>query len=298
MNAQSAPYIVLLATLFGTSLVASRFGVGQISPMTYTGLRLALTSLGHVLVYLLALGGPRWPTGGQLWRRAALLGLFDTALPMSFMVLSLQYQSSGLTAILATVGPAITVLLAHFFLADERLSLRKAAGVALAFGGAVLLGVLGESGLPDVRQTDPVGYLLVLGAMISASAMTVYTRRWMRGFDSFQITSVRMFVATLVVMPLSLLLVGFDLSQVTWQGYTALGYGALIGTFFGFWLLIHVVQRFGATAAATTLYLSPVVTGLGGVLVLGETITVGMAAGIVLIAAGIALLRQRPGDGT
>jgi drug/metabolite transporter (DMT)-like permease len=298
VNLQAARYVLLLATLFGTSLVASRLGVGQFSALTYTGLRLTLTSLGHLLVYLLAMGGRRWPTDGRLWRRASFLGMFDTAVPMSCMVLSLQYQSSGLTAILATVGPAITVLLAHFFLPDERLSRRKALGVALAFGGALLLGLLGESGLPDVHRANPIGYLLVLGAMLSASAMTIYTRRQMGGFDSFQVTSVRMFTATLVVLPLSLILVGFDLSRVTWQGYAALGYGALVGTFFAFWLLIVVIQRFGATAAATTLYISPVITSVGGMLVLDETITAGMAAGIALIAAGIALLNTRPWRGS
>lgn len=296
MNRQAAPYIILLATLFGSTLVVSRYGVSQFSPLSYTGLRLALTSLGHLLVYWLAIGERRWPTDRELWRRASFLGLFDTALPMSFMMLSLQYQSSAVTSILATVSPAITVLLAHFFLDDERLSARKGLGVGLAFAGALLLGLRGESGLPDVGRASPIGYLLVLAAMLSASSMTVYTRKWMRGFDAFQVTSVRMIIGTLVVTPLALITGGFDVGHVTWQGYAALGYAAVFGTFFSFWLLIVIIQRYGATALATVMYISPVVASLGGVLLLGETITAGMAIGMALIAGGIAMFSRQIAD--
>lgn len=296
MSRQSAPYIVLLATLFGSTLVVSRYGISQFSPLSYTGLRLALTGLGHLLTYWLAVGGRRWPTDRELWRRAGFLGLFDTALPMSFMMLSLQYQSSAVTSILATISPAITVLLAHFFLEDERLSLRKAVGVGLAFAGALLLGLRGESGLPDVSRASPIGYFLVLAAMLSASAMTVYTRKWMRGFDAFQITSVRMIIGTLVVVPLALVTGGLDLGEITWEGYASIGYAAVVGTFFSFWLLIVIIQRYGATALATTMYISPVVASLGGVLLLDETITAGMAIGMAMIAGGIALLSQRTAD--
>ena len=41
------------------------------------------------------------------------------------------------------------------------------------------------------------------------------------------------------------------------------------------------------------LYVIPIVSGLGGVLLLGETFTIGMAVGAALIAAGVALINQQ-----
>jgi drug/metabolite transporter (DMT)-like permease len=291
LTLQALPYILLQGFLFGSTLVVSRFSVGQFQPTTYIGSRLVLASLCHLAVYLLA-RRHKWPTSPDLWRSAALLGVMGTAVPMVAIVSSLQFQSAGVTSLLLTAGPAVTVLMAHFFLTDERLTPTKAAGVVLALGGAVLLLALGESGLPDVGQASPLGYGLVLVAVLCGSSMTIYARKTMRDFDYFDVASVRMFVAALAVMPLSTLLVGVDLGGVDAQGYTALVYAALVGTFSGMILAFYNIMRFGATAAAMPLYVIPVVATLGGALLLGEQVTVGILGGMLLIAAGIALINR------
>jgi len=291
MTLQALPYVSLLGFLFGSTLIASRFSVGQFEPVTYIGLRLTMASLGHAAVYTLA-RRRRWPTGRRLWRHAVVLGVLGTALPMTAIVTSLQYQSGGITALLITTSPALTVLLAHFFLSDEALTLRKSAGVALALGGAALLALRGESGLPDVSQASPVGYGLVLLAMVLGSSMTIYARKYMRDLDAFDVASVRMFAAALSIMPVSALSAGFDLHAVDGQGYLALVYAAMVGTFAGFILAFYTIQRFGATASAMTAYVIPVVTGIGGVLVLGETVTPAMLVGMGVILSGIAIINQ------
>jgi drug/metabolite transporter (DMT)-like permease len=151
----------------------------------------------------------------------------------------------------------------------------------------------GESGLPNVAQASPIGYILVFVAMICASGMAIYARRNMRDMDAFDVATVRMFAATLTVMPLSLLLVGLNLEAVDSQGYFALVYAALIGTFSGMLLAFYLIKRFGATTQAMSLYVTPVVAGLGGALVLDEQITVGMLLGTTLIVAGISLINRR-----
>jgi drug/metabolite transporter (DMT)-like permease len=291
MTLQALPYVSLLGFLFGSTLIASRFSVGQFEPVTYIGLRLTMASLGHAAVYTLA-RRRRWPAGRRLWRHAVVLGVLGTALPMTAIVTSLQYQSGGITALLVTTSPALTVLLAHFFLPDEALTLRKGAGVVLALGGAALLALRGESGLPDVSQASPVGYGLVLLAMALGSSMTIYARKYMRDLDAFDVASVRMFAASLAIMPVSALSVGFDLHAVDGQGYLALIYAAMVGTFAGFMLAFYNIQRFGATASAMTAYVIPVVTGIGGLLVLGERITPAMLVGMGVILSGIAIINQ------
>ncbi len=52
MSIQALPYILLLGFFWGTSLVASRFGVGQFHPTIFAGLRMLLASLAYFLVYL------------------------------------------------------------------------------------------------------------------------------------------------------------------------------------------------------------------------------------------------------
>jgi drug/metabolite transporter (DMT)-like permease len=292
MSIQALPFVIVLGSFYGTTLIASRFSIGQYAPTTYLGLRLVMASLLHIAVYLLV-RKRHWPVDRNLWRYAVPLGVFGTAIPMTSIITSLQYQSSGITSLLLTTNPALTVLMAHFFLSDEHLSRRKALGVTLALSGAAMLLLLGESGLPDVTDANPLGYILVLTAMVLSSGASVYMRRFMSAMDVFDVASIRMWVAAAVVMPLSFFMAGFDLSAVTPVGYGVLVYAALIGTFAALMLTVYNIKRFGATAAAITAYVTPVVATISGVIVLGETVTPGMIVGMVTIIGGIAILNER-----
>lgn len=270
----------------------ARFGLAQFNPITFVGLRLALACMAHLGVYLVD-RRRRWPTDRLLWRRAALMGVLGTAVPMTVLLLSLQYQSSGVTSIFITTAPAITVLMAHFFLADERLTGRKIIGIALALGGALLLVLQGESGLPDASQASPIGFALVLVGMMAGSAMAIYARKYLRSFDAFDVATTRMVVATLFMAPIVLFFTGLDFSQVTAEGYFSLVYTALVGAFAGLLLEFYIIKRFGATAAVMTAYVIPVVATVGGALFLDERITLIMLGGMALIALGIAIINQR-----
>lgn len=293
MPLQALPYILTVGILFGSTIVASRFSVGQFESVTYIALRLIIAGLMHAVFYIFAVQKRKWPNGRELWQRSAVLGIFGTTIPMNLITASLNYQSSGVTAILITLNPALTVLFAHFYLDDERLNLRKLLGIALALGGAIFMVAMGETGLPDVNQANPIGYLLVFIAMISGSFATVYARKHMKGMDSFDVASIRMWVSGIIVIPLSFLLVDFDLSRVNLQGYAALGWASLAGTFLGLMLSFYIIKRFGATASAMTAYIIPIVSSIFGTLLLDETITFGMIVGIILMLSGIMVINRR-----
>lgn len=291
MNIQALPYIILLGFCYGSTLIASRFSVGQYEPTTYIGLRMVIASVAHLLVYWL-ISGRRLPRDIELWKRAGFMGAIGTAIPMTSIVSSLQYQSSGVTSLLLTTVPALTVILAHFALPDESLSIRKSIGVTLALGGAIMLAISGENGLPDMAEAVPTGYILVGIAIVFSAVMTIYARKYLKGYDAFDVASIRMFSASVVIMPFSLLTVGFDLTAVTGEGYFALFYAAIIGTFAGLLLSFYTIKRFGATPATMTSYIIPIVAGIGGVIILGEEFTTTMLVGMIVIVSGIALLQQ------
>lgn len=295
MSPTALPYVLLLGLLFGSTLLVSRFSLGQFAPTTYIWLRLAISCAAFGAVYLAGAWrgrGRRLPTGRLLWRDGLVLGIFGTAVPMTAYVVALQYQSAGVTALLLTTAPAVIALMAQFLLPDERLTARKGAGILLALAGAALVVLRGESGLVGVAGR-PLGYAIVMGAILIESYTIIYTRQHCRDYDTVDLTSVRLLVAVAVVAPLSLALVGFDLSAVRPTGYMALLYAAAAGTFGGMMLFLWINQRFGATAASLTSYVLPVVAAAGGVLFLDEAITPVMLAGMALIIGGIATLNQR-----
>jgi drug/metabolite transporter (DMT)-like permease len=134
---------------------------------------------------------------------------------------------------------------------------------------------------------------MIFGAMLFGSATTIYTRKYVKDFDAVDVTGIKMFTAALVVMPASIIFVGFDLSRVDSQGLMVLIYAAVFGTFLAMLLSLYNIQRFGATAAVMAAYIIPVVAMLTGVVLLGEQITIGMLGGMGLIMAGVWLLTER-----
>lgn len=297
MRQKSLPYIALLGSLYGISLVVSRFSLGQFDPRAFVSLRLMLASAAHLLVYLFA-GTRSLPRNPALWSKSSVLGIFGTAIPMVSAVSSLQYVSSGVAALLFTLHPILVVLLAGIFLPDEKLTWRKLVGAMIAFLGAGILLMRGETGLGEFTQADWRGYAWIGLGLISGAAAAIFARRHLRSSDNFDVASIRMFSACLVLIPVVLLTEGYDLSRVTWAGYVALIYGGLIGGFAAFLLSFYILKRFGATANSMSAYISPLVSAVLGVLLLGEHITPLILVSVALILAGVLMLNRELSRGS
>ena len=212
---------------------------------------------------------------------------------MTSFILSLQYQSSGVASIYVTAAPAIIVVVAHFFLPDEKLTRLKGLGVLLALAGSLFLVLSGESGLADVSRANPLGFILVVFGLLVESGNTVLVRRRMQGMDGQQVTAIRLLTGALIVFVLALFVGDFDLREVTAAGYFSLFYAALIGALAGQFTAFYIQRRFGATAFSLTSYLIPVVAIIAGVFFLDELFTWAMLIGILMIGAGIYLINRR-----
>jgi drug/metabolite transporter (DMT)-like permease len=290
LDTKAIPHIVILGSIYGTVIVASRFGVDQFHPISYIALRFSIACIAFTMIYALRIRGNSFPRGRKLWSLSIVMGVFGTLIPMVLLVSSLLYQSSGVTSILVTASPAVTVLMAHFALDDERLTLRKSAGVALALSGAVFLAVSGESGLPEMSAASPIGYIMVFGAVLIGSIMTIFARSRMREMDLVAVSAIRSFTVLAITLPLMFFWVRPDFTAVQPVGWVAVVFAAILGTFIGVLLDFSILQRFGATTLAMTVYIAPIIAGIGGVWLLGETVTIKLLVGMALIIAGVWLI--------
>jgi drug/metabolite transporter (DMT)-like permease len=295
MTLEAYALVILIGTMYGSTIVASRFCVGQFAPLTYTALRLTLAASIFALLTLLRMRGRAWPRGKRLWIFGSLFGIIGDAAPLACMAGALQFFSSGVAGILVTLFPLMAILFAHFMLPDEKLTKVKVAGITIAMGGAVLMALLGESGLPEVHAANPLGYFLVLIAATLAGGSSVFARKYLTGYTTWDLTSVRFYGAALFMLPFSLIFSGMDLSRVNWQGGAVLAYAAVI-LFFAFQLGFVVIKRYGVTANALVDYISPVAATLIGALLLDEKITVGMIASWGLLLGGVVLINLRQKD--
>ena len=283
MNTRRLGLMGLAGVTLGGSVVISRVGLGEMPAFTLIALRLTLAAGAFAVI--LAVLRPPLPTGTRMWTDIALIGVINTALPLTAFTLALQYMSSGVIALFLALIPLTTGLMAHVGLTQEKLTLQKLAGLALAFCGVVVLLLTGTSGLPTVL--DLRGPVLALSAVLLSSFATVYARRQLGQANVISLTAFQTFVAALVLVPLGLFLARTDLTTVSPTGWLAVAYTGLVGSVLAFLAFFQLIREFGATSAAETTYLTPPVSGLLGVLLLDEVISGTLVFGATLILLGV-----------
>ena len=96
------------------------------------------------------------------------------------------------------------------------------------------------------------------------------------------------------MLAIALAITGVQTPQLTAESIAAVAVLGIAGTGFAYVLNYQIITSEGATVASTVTYLLPVVAIVLGVLVLNETITASMIAGVALVLAGIALTRLQP----
>lgn len=287
-----AALIILVGLLYASAILGARFIISHIHPLTYVAVRLSAGAVFFALLLAAGVGGRRFPKDGLMWRQGILVGIFGDAASTVLINASLLYQSSGITTILSTLTPAVLLILAHFFLRDEKLTRVKTLGILLAFSGAALIALRGESGLSGVERVDPRGPLFILGAILAGSFTVIYMRKYLVSYDPVEFTAIRIIAAGVVLLPAALLTTGIDLSPLPTSGKLILAYNTLNLCATAV-LTFYLVKLFDATSYSLVDYVTTILATLGGVLLLREQVTGGILTGMLLILAGVAFINRQ-----
>ena len=159
----------------------------------------------------------------------------------------------------------------------------------MAFSGAVLMISLGETGLPDLERANPAGYLFILVCILVASGATIYVRKNLIHYDTFDVASIRMFSASTLLIIFGFFWSGLDTTRVILSGYIILLVGG-VSSFFIALVNFYTIKRFGASKTSMADYFTLVVASIGGMVLFHEKFTPGILAGIVLILCGVIMI--------
>lgn len=261
---------------FASNSVLARMALKHtdIDAASFTAIRL----ISGAIVLLLVVRISNRPSGGSgsWWSAAAL---FAYAAGFSYAYVSLPTA----TGALLLFGAVQVTMIVYGFWAGERLLKLQLAGLALAFGGLLLLFLPGLSTTPPVASS-----LLMLGAGI---CWGVYSLRGRSVGDPVH-TSARNFtraVAFAVVLSFFMLSrLSLDVAGI-WYAIIS---GALTSGL-GYVVWYMVLPMLKATNAAVIQLSVPVIAAVGGVVFLGESITLRLMLASAAILGGIALVIVR-----
>jgi drug/metabolite transporter (DMT)-like permease len=290
MSSREWLMLIALSVVWGGSFFFVGVAVKEWPPLTIAGLRVALAALALHIV--LKITGTALPRDRAVWRAFLGMGLLNNAIPFSLMVWGQGYIASGLAAILNAATPLFTVLVAHVFTRDERLTGLRFAGIVVGFAGvAVMIGTdaLASLGVHVLAQ------LAVLAGTVSYAFAGVYGRRFKTmGVLPLVTATGQVTASSLVLLPLALV---FDqpwrLGVPSVATVAAILGLALMSTAFAYILFFRILARSGATNVVLVTFLIPVSAIVLGATVLGERLELRHFAGMALIGGGLALIDGR-----
>lgn len=294
--------LFLLGLLWGSSYLWIKIGVQEIGPFTLVALRLLVGAgaLGAVL----AARRQALPSAAAVWGPLVVMGVTNTALPFILISWGEQTVDSAVASVLTGAAPLFVLILAHFFLNDERITLPRLAGLLLGFAGVVVLTGRPSSpagGASSIAGVAPaggggvsLGELAIVAAVFSYAVSAVFARRTLRGVPHLVAAFVPLVVADALAWGGAAGLeapVEFPRLPLTWLAVVWLG---LFGSCAAYLVYFYLIEHAGATRTAQVAYLIALIGVALGVIFLGERLDWRLAVGSALILGGITVVNRFP----
>jgi len=241
-----------------------------IDAISFTAIRLVSGALMLGLVMHIRHGTH---AGGGNWLSACALFVYATGFSFAYVRLP------AATGALLLFGAVQATMIGYGIWTGERLRRVQLVGLVLAFGG--LVGLL----LPGLSAPPLYGSLLMLGA---GAAWGVYSLRGKGAGDPTKVTAGNFLRAAPVAAALSIL--RFSGNSLDYAGFWYAVSSGAMASGIGYAIWYTALPALKATHAATVQLSVPVIAALGGIVFLGEHITLRLALASVAILGGIALV--------
>jgi probable blue pigment (indigoidine) exporter len=269
---------LLFALMWSSAFTSARIIVADASPLFALSLRYLVSGLIGVGIALAL--GQSWRLTPAQWRATIVFGILQNAVYLGLNFVAMQTIEASLAAIIASTMPLLVGIALWMFFGERLRPLGIIGLIAGVAGVALIMGTRINSGV------DINGLILCVIGVIALTAATLLVRGATSGGNFLMVVGLQMLVGCVA---LSLATLAFETPRLnpTWPLFFAFTYTCLIpglaATIIWFWL----VNRIGATRAATFHFLNPFFGVAVAALLLSEAIGPRDILGVAIIAAGI-----------
>ncbi|MDH4044448.1 MAG: DMT family transporter [Gemmatimonadota bacterium] len=275
---------LLLATIWGSTWLFIKVGLMDLPPFSFAAWRFVLASIP--LLIWLVLRRPVRRYAAADWRLMIGTGLLTFALNYTLVFWGESHISAGLAAILYSTFPVLGMLMAHWMLPAEPLTMRKFGGALVAVGGVAVI-FYDQIHLRGAWAV--AGSAAVVIAATSSAYAGVLIKRQGTHIDPVVMTAVQMLASVGPMMILGLAVDG-DPRAFAWTPRAVLSvvYLALLGSSLTFVLLYWLMQRIPVTRVMLIPLFSTLIAVALDAAVLGEQLHWRALVGAAGILGGLA----------
>ncbi|MEL6207256.1 MAG: DMT family transporter [Pseudomonadota bacterium] len=290
---------IVVMLLWASCFPLITIGIDYAPHLTFAALRAEIA--GASLIGLAVLLGKPRPRGARNWLMLGIVGFGATSLGYFGMFHAAEFVSPGIATVIANTQPLLAAALAALLL-DERLSIRKALGLALGFAG--ILAIAAPQLTSSAGNAYAFGFALIIMAALGVTISNVTIKKIAGGIDPLFAMGIQMLVGG---WPL-VLIAGLTEEPInivwTWEFIAALLLLSLLGSALVYWLWFKILEDVPLTSANAFSFLIPMFGMLIGALFFGETFGWVELVGITLTLVGIGLVasphseepRRRPAE--
>jgi drug/metabolite transporter (DMT)-like permease len=282
---------ILLGLIWSTSFLWIKIGVQEIGPMALVSFRMLFGALTAVAIA--AYQKVKWPRDWKTWRTFAILGPTSLAIPIFFISWGEQTIDSAVASILNATVPLFTIVIAHFWLNDDKMTVQKTLGLLIGFGGVV---VLMSKDLTAGVHSSVIGQGAVILAAIFYAWSAVYARKatrhvagLARGASPLITAAIFMWITSPFIEKPFLI----PTLPITWIAALWLG---ILGSGLAMLMFYHLLHEIGPTRATLVTYLFPVGGVIFGVIFLDEHLSWQLLAGTLLVIASLVVVNWKPAE--
>ncbi|WP_158768508.1 DMT family transporter [Paraglaciecola sp. L1A13] len=280
MQARHFIELIFLAGIWGAAFIFTRTATPEFGPISLITMRAGIASL-ILLPFVcnrLALAQIT-----KHWQGILIVGLTNTAIPFCLFSYSLLHIGAGYASVMNATAPMFGALIGLLWL-KQRISGLAVVGLVIGFMGVAIL---------SAAQAAAFNALAVLPTLATLGATALYgyagcfTKQYLSDVSPMALAAGSLFAATLCLLPLNIWFMPSSLpSSSSWIDAIALG---SLCTALAYLLYFRLIANVGPSNALMVAYLIPAFGIMWGIILLGETFTMLMWAGVVLVISGVVL---------
>lgn len=280
---------VLLGLIWGSSFAWIKIAVDEIPPASLVAWRMGLGAVG--MLVLLAFIRVPMPRGVRDWLPLVVLGAVNAAIPIFLISWGEQFVDSGTAAVLNSLTPIFSLILAGLVLRVEPVTALRVGGLVLGFLGAALLASREFDLRADASGLFGAGAVVL--AALSYAVGASYARHRIRSTHRYVVAGGTLVFATIDMVVLAFITDGGVILPTQPDTILAVAWLGLLGSFVAYVCFFFLIEHLGATVASMVTYVFPVVGVTLGVLLLNERMDARLILGTALVLAGIIVVTVR-----
>lgn len=267
-----------------------KMALREFPPLLAAGLRLAMAA-GFILpAYFLQSSERSWELRDTPF--LLCLGIVGVALNQLFFVVGLSRTSAAHSALIMGMTPLFVLLIATT-IKQERLTVRKVAGMLIALGGVGVLSVLPAGGEAAARRPTVLGDAFIALAAMAMATFTVMGKKATIRHSAVTVNTFGYTGGALALAPMTLWQArGFAFARVSLTAWTSLIYMALVSSVICYLIYYYALAQIPASRVSAFNYLQPVFATLLAAIALGERVTLPVIAGGLVIFSGVYLAER------